>query len=115
MSYTKNIYSLSDAAILREMGKGLKQMRLNKNITQQELATNSGLDRVTISKLENGNVTTLLTLIQVLRALERLDVLENFQETPQISPLLLAEMAGKYRKRARHQKPTENNETESEW
>lgn len=114
MSYTKNWNSLSDAAILRELGQNIKQMRLNKNITQQELATKSGLDRVTISKLENGHIATTLTLIQVLRILDRFDLLDGFKEEPLVSPLQVAEMSGKYRKRASSQK-SEHDTTASEW
>lgn len=114
MGYNKNWNSLSDTAILRELGKNIKQMRLNKNITQQQLATSSGLDRVTISKLENGHIATMLTFIQVLRVLDRFDLLDGFVEEPQISPLQVAEMNGKYRKRASAPK-SENDLPASEW
>lgn len=109
-------YALGDRAIVREMGKQLKQMRLNQNITQQQLATTSGLDRVTVSKLENGRAATLLTFVQVLRALNKLELLETFKEEPELSPLQVAEMQASYRKRASSKKQTSKQQTpESEW
>lgn len=95
-----NWYNLSDPAIVREIGKNLKQLRLSKNITQSQLAQIAGLDRVTISKLENGRAATLLTFIQLLRALNELDLLNVFNVEPQISPLQVAEMQANYRVRA---------------
>ena len=42
----------------------------------------------------------MLTLIQILRALEALDGLDSFLPDPGISPLQLAGMKGRERKRA---------------
>ncbi|MBU0474808.1 MAG: helix-turn-helix transcriptional regulator [Bacteroidetes bacterium] len=75
-------------------------MRLNQNISQDELATRSGLNRVTISRMEAGRSVSLLTLIQALRALDKLDLLNVFFEEPEISPMKLLEIQEKYRKRA---------------
>jgi transcriptional regulator with XRE-family HTH domain len=99
-SYIKNYHALSDSAIVKEIGKYLKQMRLNKNFTQQHLADVTGLDRVTISKVENGRAATMITFVQLLRALDKLELLSTFNETPEISPLQVAEAQEKYRKRA---------------
>ncbi len=93
-------YGLTDSLIVDEIGKQLKQTRLNKNLTQEKLAELSGLDRSTISQLENGRAATLLTLIQVLRALGRLDILDHFVEEKIVSPILALKLQGKKRKRA---------------
>lgn len=91
---------LADPAIVKEIGKSLKQIRLNKNLSQEQLAKTSGLDRTTISRMESGRAATLLTLIQVLRALDRLNILNIFLEEPEISPLNLLKMQESKRKRA---------------
>lgn len=93
-------YGMTDSLIVTEIGKQLKQTRLNRNLTQERLAQLSGLDRSTISQLENGRAATLLTLVQVLRALERLDLLDHFVAEKIISPILALKLQGKKRKRA---------------
>jgi transcriptional regulator with XRE-family HTH domain len=108
-------YGLSDKGIVRELGKSIKQMRINENITQQKLAEKTGLDRVTISRLENGSSATLLTFVQILRALNQLDRLKGLHEEPAISPLMVAEMEAKHRKRASKKKVNIPPKKESEW
>jgi len=102
-----NWYSLSDPAIVRELSSQVKQMRINKNITQQELAERTGLDRVTISRFENGRAATLLTFVEILRALDKLELLSNFHEEPTVSPIQVAEAQEHYRKRASRKAPTD--------
>lgn len=99
-SYSSNLYSMSNSALVQQICSGIKQMRLNQNISQDELATRSGLNRVTISRMEAGRSVSLLTLIQALRALDKLDLLNVFFEEPEISPMKLLEIQEKYRKRA---------------
>jgi hypothetical protein len=41
-SYYKNWYALTDNAIVETLCKSIKQMRLNKNISQEELSENRG-------------------------------------------------------------------------
>jgi len=91
---------MSNSALVQQICSGIKQMRLNQNISQDELATRSGLNRVTISRMEAGRSVSLLTLIQALRALDKLDLLNVFFEEPEISPMKLLEIQEKYRKRA---------------
>lgn len=116
MSYISNTndwYALSDPAIIQEIGKQLKRMRLKNNLTQQELANRSGLFRSTISEIENGRVGSLLSLIQLLRGLNNLELLDGFVVQDELSPLLVAEQQAKMRKRASSKSNT--NKPESEW
>lgn len=99
-SYNGSYSAMTDPAIVKELCGGLKQMRLNKNISQAELAVKAGIDRTTISRLEGGSGGTLITLVQVLRALDRLDLLNVFREEPAISPLQLLKIQEKSRKYA---------------
>ena len=109
-----NWNNLSNPAILTEIGNRLKLIRLKKNITQDELSKISGLDRTTISQLENGRAATLLTLVQVLRALDKLDLLNVLPEEAEISPLEIAKLKKHSRKRA-SKKTGDKNKDESEW
>jgi transcriptional regulator with XRE-family HTH domain len=100
LSYNKNWYAMTDNAIIEVLCKSIKQMRLNKNISQEELSLKSGVNRVTISRMETGKAINLLTLIQLLRALEQLDLIGYLNVEPEISPILLMEQQQKWRKKA---------------
>ncbi len=100
LSYNKNWYAMTDNAIIEVLCKSIKQMRLNKNISQEELSLKSGVNRVTISRMETGKAINLLTLIQLLRALEQLDLIGYLNVEPEISPILLMELQQKLRKKA---------------
>lgn len=91
---------MTDNAIVGVLCKSIKQMRLNKNISQDELSLKSGVNRVTISRMETGKAINLLTLIQLLRALEQLDLLSYLNVEPEISPMLVMEQQQKLRKKA---------------
>jgi len=107
-------YSMSDKAILREIGRRLRRRRLDRNLTQQALADSAGLSRTTVSDLERGAPAGALTLIQVLRALDGLEELDAFVPDPGLSPLELAKLKGKQRQRASRSTPEKDKE-ESEW
>jgi transcriptional regulator with XRE-family HTH domain len=107
-------YSMSDRAILREIGRRLRRKRLDKNLTQQALADKAGLGRTTISILERGAPAGLLTVIQVLRVLGGLEELDAFLPDPGPSPLQLAKLKGRQRQRASRRPPTRDQE-ESDW
>ena len=91
---------LSDVAIVQQLGAYIKHIRLQKNYTQAQHATRAGLNRYTIGQIENGESITLSTLIQLLRALDALHVLEHFATTNEISPVAYADLMKKQRKRA---------------
>ncbi|MBC8424010.1 helix-turn-helix transcriptional regulator [bacterium] len=99
-----NLYSMSDRALLEEIGSRARRRRLDKNISQQGLADISGLNRSTVSALERGAPSSLLTLIQVLRALGALDELDLLLRDTGPSPLQLAALKGRQRRRASRRK-----------
>lgn len=109
-----SIYGMSDRAILKEIGRRLKRKRLEKNVSQQRLADLAGLNRTTVRDLEHGSPFGVLTLIQILRALGVLEELNSFLPDPGISPLQLAKMKGKERRRASRQ-IAEHRRGKSEW
>lgn len=99
-SYTKNWYGMSDNAIIETLCKSIKQMRLNKNISQEDLSQMSGVNRVTISRMETGKAINLLTMVQLLRSLEQLELLANLNVEPEVSPILIMKQQQKWRKKA---------------
>lgn len=110
---TLNIYKMSDDAIIQTIGDFVKHHRLQHNITQKSLAEKAGINRTTLSDLESGKRCQLITLIQVLRILNKLHVFESFEVKQQISPIKLAEMEMKKRQKAsRQDKNTSTNKTD---
>jgi transcriptional regulator with XRE-family HTH domain len=104
-----NWQALSDTQVVERLGAELRRMRLERNLSQAEVATRAGLDRTTVVKLEAGRAATLLTVVQVLRAMDRLDLLDVFHQEPQPTPYMLVEAQTQYlkkqRKRAGRKKP----------
>ena len=109
-----SIYGMSDRAILKEIGRRLKRKRLGKNLSQQKLADLAGINRTTVRDIEQGSPFGVLTLVEILRALDALDELNSFLPDPGISPLQLAKMKGKERRRASRQ-IAENKKGKSDW
>lgn len=95
-----NLDNMSDNEIQVELGIRLKRERLNLNMSQEQLARASGLSRRTITNAEGGSGCTLLTLIAILRALGRLNSLQNFIPEPELSPIQVSKLKGKQRSRA---------------
>lgn len=80
------IQRLTDDAIAEQLGDAMRERRLRKGITQDELAEQTGVSTPTIQKLEKGK-GTLQLLISVLRELNSLDLLATLLAPPRISPL----------------------------
>lgn len=69
---------ITDTELLQMIGGKLKEMRLEQNIKQKELAEKAGLSMFSISQMETGHNTSVQSIIQVLRALGRLEMLDTF-------------------------------------
>lgn len=113
----KNItywHSMSDSAILEFLGKYIQQTRLQQNKTQQQVATVAGINRSTVVQIENGGGGTMMSFVQILRALGQLQILAHFEEKQQISPLQLAKLEQNKRRRARVKKDSQI-EKKSDW
>jgi transcriptional regulator with XRE-family HTH domain len=92
--------SMSDDALAKQVGLFIKHKRLEQNKTQDMVSSAAGISRSTLSLLERGEAVTLPTLIQVLRVLDQLHVLEVFEIKQSISPFAIAKAEKEKRKRA---------------
>src|SRR5688572_24248989 len=92
---------LPDTMVLKRVAAGIRQMRLNSNLSQNDLAQKSGLSRLSIARLERGEKFNVMTMIQVLRGLEQLDLLMPFVEKDVISPMLRFKLEQKLLKQQR--------------
>ena len=111
----KSWYAMSDPAIMDVLGNFIQKTRLQKNKTQEEVATAAGVNRSTIVKIENGGGGTLLSFIQILRSIEQLDLLRNFEVNQQLSPLELAKIEHKKRQRASNKPRPVKTKPKSTW
>jgi transcriptional regulator with XRE-family HTH domain len=107
--------SMTDANIVQAIGRFVKQKRLQANKTQSQLAKAAGLNPYTISQIENGESVTLSTLIQLLRALDVLYVLDNFRMIEEISPIQYAKMQKNKRQRARNNNKPDTSKDNIGW
>lgn len=108
-----NWFAMSDKALVEQIGSYVKQNRLEQNKSQETLAQAAGMSRSTLSLLERGEAVTLTTLLQVLRVLGQLDIMDAFVVPKTISPLALAKMEQEKRQRARGKKKNESKK--SDW
>ncbi|MES2604115.1 MAG: helix-turn-helix transcriptional regulator [Pseudomonadota bacterium] len=107
--------TLSDSAILQELGERLAQLRLARNLSQEALAAEAGLSLRTLTRLEAGEPSQTVNLLRVLRVLGLLENLEVLIPPPAISPLQQLKLQGKTRKRASRQTQPTVAEPESPW
>lgn len=98
--YNNNWQSLSDSAIIESLGAFIKHHRLEQNITQSDLAEKANINRSTLSEFERGTRVSMITFIQLLRALDLLHTLEAFTVQKRVSPLELAKKNEDSRQRA---------------
>jgi transcriptional regulator with XRE-family HTH domain len=91
--------SLSNAAIIQEIGKRIKEYRLKKRFTQNELADRAGISVFTVAQIEKGHPVSISMLLSVLRVLRLLDNLEMLLPEIGISPIELMKLKGKTPKR----------------
>ena len=67
----------SDAAVLEELGRRVARVRLEKNLTQAQLAERADVAKRTVERLEAGSVAPQLAgFVRICRAL---DLVERFE------------------------------------
>lgn len=90
----------TDAAILAELGDRLSRRRLQRNLTQAQLAREAGVSKRTVIRLERGESSQVTNLIRVVRALGLLGNLDALVPPPPTSPLEQLRSRAKERRRA---------------
>ncbi|NOZ52258.1 MAG: helix-turn-helix transcriptional regulator [Gammaproteobacteria bacterium] len=94
-----NFEAMTDKSIAAEIGRRIEQIRLEQNLTQQQVADEVGLSRVSYRKLAAG-AGKFENVIAVLRVLSRLDLVEQFVPETTFSPMEQLKLKGKQRQRA---------------
>lgn len=101
MSYNIDFSTATSQQIEGVLCKRLEKIRLSRNITQAELAQQSGVSLRTIGRLENGQGISVDTFIRVLIALSVQQNLEALLPDPTVRPVERINAGGSERRRAR--------------
>lgn len=107
---------LVDDVILRELGGRLARVRLERNLTQAQLATQAGVAKRTLERIEAGGASEVSNLLRVCRALGLVERFETLIPEPMPSPVAQLKLRGKERKRAAvAKKGASVNEPPAKW
>ena len=108
-SYTEWV-SMSDKALMETIGNFVQHHRLDQNRSQSDVAAAAGISRSTLSLLERGEKVSLNSLLQVLRILDLLYIMDVFRVKTEISPIEYAKLQKKRKERARSKKENSNED-----
>jgi transcriptional regulator with XRE-family HTH domain len=92
--------TLTDDAVLAELGARIASRRIELQLTQAAVAEQAGVAKRTLERMEAGLTSQLTTLIRVLRVLDAASGLDGVIPEPGPRPMDLLHSKGKARQRA---------------
>ena len=101
---------LTDDTILSEIGARITRRRLDRQLTQADLAEQAGIAKRTLERIEAGASAQMSSMIRLFRVLDLLPGLDNLVPETGPSPMDLLRRKGKIRQRAssvRHAKESD--------
>ena len=97
----KDQQTATDEFLLREVGAKLARVRLDKDMTQAQLAAQAGISLRTLSRIERGSGASVMSaFIRVCRALGLGGRFMDIVPDPVPSPMEQLKMQGRQRRRA---------------
>ena len=96
--------SMSDKAILEDLGQSLAEFRIERGLTQAAVAKQAGIGKRTLERMEAGNSCQTSALVRVLRALGLEKQIPGIVPKNGPSPMAVLEAQQKQRKRVRPKK-----------
>lgn len=108
--------SMSEDAVLAELGRRLERHRVERNRTQADLAEEAGIGRATLQRIERGDSVQMTSIVKLMRALELLGALDA--AVPESIAFPIAELERQQRRsrrraRGRHGAPTPPEDEQS--
>lgn len=100
MTTMKITASLTDAAVLTELGVRIAARRIDLQLTQAAVAEQAGIAKRTLERMEAGHTSQLATLVRVLRVLDAAAGLDSLVPASGPRPMALLKQKGKARQRA---------------
>jgi transcriptional regulator with XRE-family HTH domain len=106
----------TDEAVLSELGGRLAHVRLERNLTQAQLAEQAGVSKRTVERLESGSVATQLSgFIRVCRVLDLVERFDLLVPEPVPSPVEQLKLRGRRRQRASAGRKTKAPPKQWQW
>ena len=101
--------TLTDKAILAEIGTRIARRRLDFQLTQANLAEQAGISKRTLERVEAGLTAQFSTIVRIFRVLDLLPALDQVIPGAGPRPLEVVKNKGKIRQRVslRGKKPDE--------
>ncbi|HXV01918.1 MAG TPA: helix-turn-helix transcriptional regulator [Caulobacteraceae bacterium] len=106
---------LTDEAVLGEVARRVRRARLDRRMTQADLAEAAGVSRPTIERFEASGAGQLTTLARILRALDLLDRLDVLLPEATVRPIEAFETRGRGRQRASRGRKAAPPERKGAW
>jgi len=106
---------LTDEAVLVELGERFARSRLDRELTQSDLAEQAGISKRTVERIEAGASAQLSSIIRLLRVLDLLPHLDRLLPEAEPSPMALLKRKGKQRQRASSRKNTDQINESPAW
>jgi transcriptional regulator with XRE-family HTH domain len=100
MAHYHNYETASPQQSIQALGHQLEQLRLSKNLSQSAVASEAGVSRRTITRMEAGETVSLDTFIRVLKVYDVADRLAALFPEHTVRPVERVKMGGKQRQRA---------------
>lgn len=95
--------ALTPQELEQELGASIRRLRLQRNVPQHALAAHAGVSLSALRHLESGMGTNLVTMIRVVRALDKESWLHSLAPVVSINPLYMGRGNGP-RQRARQKR-----------
>ncbi|MFP5387191.1 MAG: helix-turn-helix domain-containing protein [Bacteriovoracia bacterium] len=112
----QNFKDFSEEDILKHIGESIRGARVASNLTLEELAQKSEVNRTTLSKIENGKMNpTILVLFRIFTSLDREKEIENLFPEPSASPILMSKLEKRASKLPRRVRKGKQKKTEWKW
>jgi len=113
MEISKN---MTGETLLKVIGERLAQVRLSKNLTQEQLADQAGIGLRTVQRLELGAAATQLSsFVRVCRMLGLVERFEVLIPEAAASPIAQLKLQSRKRKRATGRKTVKSESKKWTW
>jgi len=106
---------LTDDAVLQELGGRLQEKRIEKKLSQADLAEKAGVGKRTVERIESGESIQMSNLIRILRALDLLGRLDAAIPETGTLPMDLIKLRGKTRQRVSRSKQPAKSKKKWQW
>ena len=103
--------TLTDKAILEELGARLARLRIDTGMTQAELAEQAGISKRTLERVEAGHTAQMKTMIRILRVLDLIEGLDRLVPESGPRPMDVLKRRGKVRRRATSRRGSKGGNT----